>query len=157
MTYVTPVQFLGADGATHPVTSPMTVPVTVPIEPRTVGDTVHVIFEAVHLATGLRTGIGSLPFLPTDIASFVASGEPARDVLARLLAQAGKGPYSYRLLFDPKRNTPRPFDYIINIHRAGYVPRHAPAGLAPIQGSPLPAGHSGQPAGNSPGFVTPKQ
>ncbi len=151
MTYVTPVGVLGRDGAMHAVTSAMSVAVTVPYQNRTVGDTLAAIFEAVRTAAGVRTGIGSAPFLPSETVSFGTAGESARDALARLLAQLGGGPYSYRLLYDPLPNgRRRVFDYVINIQRAGYSPAEAPGAIA---GAPASAGGMTRPAGARPGFT----
>lgn len=149
MTYVVPATVLAADGARRPVTSVMDVPVRVPFQNRTVAGTVAALFEALRTATGLRTGIGSIPFLPIDKVNFGSDGEPIRDALARLFAQVGGGPYSYRLLFDPLPNgRRRPFDYIINIHHAGYARSSAPPGTAAGPSHPATA-----PAGPGPGFT----
>jgi hypothetical protein len=148
MIYVTPTEVMGANGVTRQVSSPMTVPVTVPYAKRTVAATVRAILTAVSGATGFSFGIGSLPFWPTDVVSFSASAEPARDSLARLFAQTATGPMSYRLLFTPRPNKTRPFDYVINFHRPGSTPPNAPAGLGPVTGKQV---QSAQPTGKRPG------
>lgn len=157
MLYVTPTQVLGANGSVRSVTSPMMSLVTIPYAQRSVSDTVQAIFDAVYKATGLRIVIGNLPFWPTDVVSFGASGVSARDALAQLFVQTRRGPLSYRLTFDPKPDTMRFFDYMINVQPTGFVVPAAPADLRPILGSPAPAAPPPPSAGRRPGFPEPKQ
>lgn len=158
MLYVTPTKVLGANGAMRDVTSPMTAVVTVPNAQRTVAEAAQTIFDAVNQATGLRIVIGTFPFWPKDVVNFGASAEPARDALARLFAQTGRGPFSYRLTFDPKPDPMRIFDYMINVQLAGYVSPVAPPGLGPTVVSPGPAVTPRQPTTNgNPAFVKTKQ
>jgi hypothetical protein len=157
MLYVTPTKVLGANGVTLAVTSPMAASVTVPYAQRSVADTAAAIFDEVYKVTGLRIVIGSFPFSPTDMVSFAASGEPARDALARLFAQTAGGPLSYRLNFDPRPDVMRISDYMINVQGTGYVSPMAPAGLGPIIVSPGPSISTQPPAGTRPGLGKPKQ
>jgi len=61
------------------VTSPLAALVTVPNAERNVADTVEAILGAASRASGLRIVLGSVPFWPTQLVSFGASREPARD------------------------------------------------------------------------------
>ena len=131
MLYVTPAKILSASGTMRDVTSPMATVISVPFAKRSVSDTAQAILDAVNKATGLNIVIGTFPFWPTDTISFSATGEPARDALARLFAQTGKGGFSYSLLFDPKPDTMRIFDYMINVRPAGYV-APMPGGVGPM-------------------------
>jgi len=124
---VVPIRTLGADGSAILVTSPMTSPITIPSAQRIMADTVMAILDAVSKSTGKKIAIGSFPLMPGPLVSFGASNEPARDALARLFAQVGWR-QSYRLLFDPKADTHRSFDYMINFQQTGYAPPLAPAG-----------------------------
>jgi hypothetical protein len=157
MLYVTPTKVLGANGVMRDVTSPMTALVTVPYAQRNVADTTEAILDAVYKATGLRITIGSLPFWPTQMVSFGASGESARDALARLFAQTAGGPLTYRLVFDPRPDRMRTFDYMINVKETGYIGPMAPPGLGPMVVSPPPAATSQQPADSRPGQTKVKQ
>jgi hypothetical protein len=112
--------------------------ITVPYDRRTVAATVQAILNAVTVETGLRFGVGSLPFLPPDMADFSASNVTARDALANLFAQAGRLPVTFWLLFDPDPR--RPFEYIINFHYAGATPAQAPNSAPPPPPPPPPAG-----------------
>lgn len=156
--YVTPVKILGADGTMREVTSPMTSVVTVPYAKRTVTETAQAIFSAVYSATGSKIVIGMFPFWPSDVISFGVNGEPARDALARLFTEAGKGPMSYRLTFDPKPDLMRVFDYMINVHPAAYAPPVGP--VVPVPATKASGASSGLPSspqiGVFPGFARPK-
>ncbi len=121
MLYIIPTKVLAASGTMREVTSPLTALVSVPYAQRTVSETAQAIFDGVYKATGLCIVIGTFPFWPTHTVRFGASGEPARDALAKLLAQTGTGSFSFRLTFDPKPDPMRTFDYMINIQSAGYV------------------------------------
>jgi hypothetical protein len=159
MIYVTPTKVLAANGSIRDVVSPMTALVTVPYARRNVAETAEAIFDALYKATGLRIVIGTFPFWSTDVVSFGAAQEPARAALARLFAQTGRGPLSYRLTFDPRPDPMRIFDYMINVQQTGYASPTAPPGLGPITVSPGPAVTS-QPPTNSkgnPAFVEAKQ
>jgi hypothetical protein len=145
MIYVSPIKVLGATGTMRDVTSPMLTPVTVPYAQRTVVDTAQAIFDSLAQASGLTIVIGSFPFWPTDMVTFGVSGLPARDALANLFSQAGKGVFSYRLLFDPRPDSMRVFDYMINVQRTGYV-------SPPLPGSSAPPTTPQTPAGNRPGL-----
>jgi hypothetical protein len=153
MIYVVPTKILGSGGSLLPVTSPMMTPVTIPNGQRSICDTAQAILDAVSTANGLRIFVGALPFWPGDVVSFGANGETARDALARLFAQVGQGTLSYRLLFDPKADTMRTFDYIMNIQRAGSSVPTAPAVRAPIAGSPSAQAGSAQSSAGNPAFV----
>ncbi len=157
MIYVTPTRVLGANGSVRSVTSPMMSLVTVPYAQRSVADTLQAIFDAVYKATGMRIVIGNLPFWPTDVVIFGASGESARDALARLFVQTRRGSLSYRLTFDPRPDTMRFFDYMINIQPTGFVIPVAPADLRPILVSPAPAAASPPSVGSLPGFTKARQ
>lgn len=149
MIYVTPTTVRGADGVIRPVTSPLLTKITIPYDRGRVTETVQAILNAVTAATGLRFGIGGIPFLPPDMANFSATNITARDALANLFSQASALPITYRLIFDPDP-TPKKFDYIINIHVAGGIPQAPvrapppppppppPSGPRPGQGKPLP-------------------
>lgn len=149
--YVTPTKILGANGAVRAVTSPLMTPISVPYAKRTVEETAQAIFDAVYSATGQKIVIGTFPFWPTDTVSFGVNTEPARDALASLFALAGRGPLSYRLTFDPRPDSMRIFDYMINVQPAGFVSPAAPSGLGPILG--IPTVNSQQPANTPPGFT----
>jgi hypothetical protein len=99
--------------------SPLTEPVTIPYAERNVADTVEAILGAASKATELRIVLGTIPFWPTQMVSFGASREPARDALARLFAQTARGTLSYRLIFAPKLDRMRTFDYTLNVRPAG--------------------------------------
>lgn len=156
MLYVSPTKVLGANGTMRDVTSPMMSPVTIPSARRTVAETAQAIFDAVYKATGLRIEIGTFPFWPTDVVTFGVSGELARDALANLFAQTGKGPLSYRLTFDPRPDSMRVFDYMINVQRTGYVSPMAPPGFGPIVGTPDPTVTSQNPTNSRPGAAPTK-
>src|SRR5206468_12311110 len=111
----------------------------VPYEQRNGIDTVEAILDTVYKSTGLRIVVGNLPFWPTQMVSFGASGEPARDALARLFAQTASGPLSYRLVFDPTPDRMRTFDYMINVRPTAYAAPMATPGVAQISVSPPPA------------------
>jgi len=68
------------------------------------------ILDAVNAATGLHIVLGVIHFWPTQMVSFGAREEPARDALARLFAQTTGASLSYRLLFDPIPDKMRIFD-----------------------------------------------
>jgi hypothetical protein len=155
MLYVTPIKVLGAGGSTLDVISPMTVSVTVSDAKRSVAEAAQTILDAVYKATGQRIVIGTFPFWPTDMVDFSATGVPARDALAKLFSQTGKGVFSYRLLFDPKPDPMRLSDYMINVKVAGYVNPLAPQGLAPIKVSSNPVTTLSSGDGN-PAFVKAK-
>jgi hypothetical protein len=150
MIYLSPTKVLGATGAMRDVTSTMLTPVTVPYAQRTVADTVQAILDSLGQSTGVTIVIGALPFWPTDVVTFGVSGLPARDALANLLSQTGKGAFSYRLLFDPRPDSMRVFDYMINVQRTGYV-------SPPIPGSSSPPTTPQSPTGNRPGLNPVKQ
>jgi predicted RecA/RadA family phage recombinase len=152
MLYVTPTTVLGANGVMRGVTSPMAALVTIPNAQRSALETAEAIFDAVYKATGLRIVMGTFPYWPTQMVSFGAAGEPARDALARLFVQMAAAPLSYRLVFDPAPDRMRIFDYMLNVRRTAYVaPMAAPNPGSRV--SPPPAATSQQPAGNSP-FTT---
>ncbi len=135
MLYVTPTTVLAASGASLDVVSPMATLISLPGARRSVPATAQAIFDAVSKATGLRFGFATFPFPPSNEVTFGATNEPARDALARLFALMGKVPVSYRLLFEPKPDLNRAFDYMVNVHLAGYLPPQAqpgPAGVGPI-------------------------
>jgi hypothetical protein len=132
--YVTPTKILVANGIVRAVTSPLVRPISVPYAKRTVAETAEVIFDAVYKATGKKIVIGTFPFWPTDTVSFSVSTEPAGDALADLFALADRGPLSYRLTFDPKPDSMRVFDYMMNVQPAGYVSPAAPPSVGPIPG-----------------------
>jgi hypothetical protein len=151
MVYITPTKVLGANGSMRDVTSPLTATVTLPNAKRTIAETAQAILDAASKASRVTIVIGSFPFFQTDVVTFGATAEPARDALARLFAQTGKGQFSYRLLFDPKPDTMRTFDYMLNVQPAAYVAPMAPADLGPINvssGSTTP-----QPTGGNPAFI----
>ncbi len=150
--YVTPTTVLGANGVVRSVTSPMASIVSVPYAQRSVADTAQAIFNAVNAATGVKIVIGTFPFLPTQMVSFGVSSESARDALAALFVQTALRPVSYRLTFDPKPDTMRTFDYMINIQPSGYTPAVAPSGLGPIQIAPTAVPSSPKPSGPGPGY-----
>jgi hypothetical protein len=154
--YVTPITVLGANGSSREVTSPMTTLISIPSAKRSVPETAQAIFDAVSKATGLRFGIATFPFRPTDQVTFAASNEPARDALARLFALVRSAPVSYRLLFEPKPDPKRAFDYMVNVHLAGFVPPQAPPGLGRI-GPTGPIVTPPQTTGSRPGAVSVKQ
>ncbi len=142
--YVTPTKVLGADGAIRDVTSPLVIRVTIPNAQRTVVETTEAILEAVHKATGLRIVMGAFPYWPVETVGFGASGEPARDALARLFAQTAAAPLSYRLVFEPRPDLMRDADYVLNVRRTAYVAPIAPLGAAPTaMPAPLPKGVPG--------------
>ena len=132
MLYVTPTKVLGTSGALREVISLMLTPVTIPYANRSASDTADAIWNAVYKATGLRIAIGDFPFWPTDAVSFGVNGEPARDALAKLFAQAAPSkPLSYRLLFDPRTELPRPFDYMLNVHATAPASNTSATPIAP--------------------------
>lgn len=157
MFYVTPTRILGANGVMRDVTSPLMAVVTFPNAERTVAETAQAIFDEVHKATGLRIVVGTFPFFPTQMVTFGASREPARDALARLFAQTAGGRLSYRLNFDPKPDRMRIFDYALNVQPTGYVSPMAPPGLGPIEVSPPTAATTQHPADSRPGLTKIKQ
>ena len=152
MAYVTPTKVLGADGSVHDVVSPMTAVISIPYAERTVSEAAQAIFNAVYKVTGLKIAIGTFPYWPSETVQFGVSAAAARDALAKLFSQAGKGPMSYRLTFDPKPDRMRIFDYMINVKPAAYVTPTAPSSPAPAPSGAAPAPHPG----NSPGFVKAK-
>jgi len=153
MIYVVATSVLGANSVVRQVTSPMATVITVPYAQRSVADTAQAIFDAVNQATGLKIVIGTFPFLPTQTVSFGVSSESARDALAELFAQTAGRAVSYRLTFDPKPDTMRIFDYMINIRPTGYTPAVAPPSLGPIQVSPSGLPSSQKPSGPGPGYI----
>ena len=86
MLYVMATKVLGANGVVRTVTSPMLTVITIPTADRSVVGTVQAIFDAVGKATGLRIGVATLPFWPSQRVAFGATAEVARDALARLFA-----------------------------------------------------------------------
>jgi hypothetical protein len=128
----------------------MMTPVTIAYGQRSVADATQAILDEVKKTAGISIAIGSLPFWPTDLVNFGSSGETAREALARLFSATGKGQFSYRLAFDPRPDTMRFFDYMINIQRSGSAGPTTPTVLTnpPVVISPPPAYPS-------PGFVKP--
>ncbi len=148
--YVTATKVLGANGVVRAVTSPMLTVITVPTGDRSVVETVQAIFDAVGTATGLRIGVATFPFWPSQRVAFGATGEVARDALARLFALSSSRPLSYRMIFEPKCDRMRVYDYIVNVAPSGYVAPTAPAGYGPINpsaGSAPPVPASAHPPG----------
>jgi hypothetical protein len=154
--YVTPIVVLGTNGSSREVTSPMTTRISVPIAKRSVPDTAQAIFDAVSRATGLRFGMATFPFRPTDQVTFAASNESARDALARLFALVGRAPVSYRLLFEPKPDSKRAFDYMVNVHVAGFVPPQASPGLGMFSKPTAPTVMPPESTGGRPGAASVK-
>jgi hypothetical protein len=106
--------------------------INVPSAKRSLEDTVRTVFDAVEQATGRHIVIGSFPFWPsTQKVAFTAENISARDALAQLCSRIG-GVLSYRLLFDPKPDTMRTFDYMMNFKRTAYVSPSAPPGLGAV-------------------------
>jgi hypothetical protein len=146
MIYVTPVQILGANGVTRNVSSPMLITVWIPTAMRSVAEQATAILDAISRASGSKIVLGALPFWPTEQVTFGASGESARDALARLFMLVDGGPFSYRLLFDPRPDPKRSIDYMMNVQKTGYVSPQAPLTqdgssspqTAPVQGAQQP-------------------
>jgi hypothetical protein len=136
MYYVTPTHVLGANGKVRAVVSPLSTAVTIPYAKRRVDETLDAVFDAVLRATGQRIVLGDAPFYPKDVVSFGATNELARDVLARLFSVSGKGPLSYRLLFDPKLDRNRIFDYVMHLTPVGYVSPTVAANPATVETKP---------------------
>lgn len=99
--YVMPTKVLTKDGSMRDVVSPMTTLITLPYASRTVFESFEAVLDAVSKASGKRIMVGSVPMFGEPAPNFGATQEPARDVLARLLAKIGYSSVSYRLLFDP--------------------------------------------------------
>jgi len=113
--YVTPTKVLAADGVIRDLSSPLMVAITIRNAQRSLVDTTQAILDAVQRATGLRIVTGKFPYLPVQMVSFGASGEPARDALARLFAQSSAALQSYRLIFEPTPDLMRDTDYVLNV------------------------------------------
>lgn len=81
--------------------SVLDVPVSVTAKGSDVADALTEILKQVHDATGTTIGFGLVPdeFLRSVTNSVVAKGEPARDVIARVLAATGRK-LTWRLLQD---------------------------------------------------------
>ena len=149
MVYVTPTTVLGADGALRDVVSPLTTPVTIPSAERNAADTMQAILDEVDRATGLRITLGWVRFLPTQMVTFAASREPARDALARLFVQlGGEGSLSYRLLFDPVPDKMRIFDYTLNVRPVSHA-APAPVTSASARKPPVPGAQGSGPSGTT--------
>lgn len=121
MLYVIPTKVQAVNGSWRAVQSPMKAAITIPYAERPVIDTLVLIFEAVSGSSGVNIAVGSVPFWPKQTVAFGATDEPARDALARFLANAANTPMSYRLLFDPKMG------YMVNFNRIPGPVTAAPA------------------------------
>ncbi len=156
MLYVTPTKVADATGVLRDVTSPLLTPVTVQYANRSVAETAEAILAGVYHATGRTIVVGAFPYFPTDMVSFGANAEPARNALARLFAETAKSPLSYRLLFDPKPDRARGSDYMLNVQPVGYRAPMAPPGLGRIVAGSA-ANSTGRGSGARPGVSMVKQ
>lgn len=121
--FVAPSQSRSAGGSFAPTTAVLSAPVNLPGQQQTALATLEAILQQVSQKTGLKIGLGTMPFgaFARSKVSIAASADPASHVLARLFAAvsiAGSvGPpeavagMSYHALFDPKFKT-----YALNIH-----------------------------------------
>jgi hypothetical protein len=101
--YVIASKVLAVDGAVKDVVSAMKLSITLPYSEQEAIQFESAIFSEIGKATGVKIAVGSFPrYEFRKKIGFGASNEPARDVLARLLAAVMPStPLSYRLLFDP--------------------------------------------------------
>jgi hypothetical protein len=130
---VIPSQVLGATGVMHGVTPVMSRPVTFPYAERLVLETVQLIVDSASKAAGVRAKMLNVPFDESRRVALGATGQPARDVLANLLAKTGGAPKSYQLLYEPNERA-----YYFNLTPvAATIPD--PAGLVPPPTRQAPA------------------
>jgi hypothetical protein len=99
--YVVPTRVLSAAGTMTDVQSVMATPVTIPFAQVSAIEAVKILLDAVSKASGADVKVGAVPFRQSTKASISADREPARNVLARLLASLNANTASYRLLYDP--------------------------------------------------------
>jgi hypothetical protein len=102
---VIPSQVLGATGVMRGVTPVMSRPVTFPYAERLALETVQLIVDSASKAAGVSAKMLNVPFDENRRVALGATGQPARDILANLLAKTGGAPKSYQLLYEPNERT----------------------------------------------------
>jgi len=111
--FITPSQVRNARGSLVPARSVLATPVNLPFARRTAAESLQLILDEVSKESGFKLGMGMVPvnaLIQTETA-LGAAGEPARDIIARLLASVASAAngagrpspaISYQLLFSPR-------------------------------------------------------
>lgn len=126
MLYVYPKRTVKATGELAAVQPVMLTPISLPFQERSGAEMLQAIVEATSTACGYKIAVGMAPVaaLMRTRVTMGASAQPARDVLAGLLAalsNSARPLLAYHLYFEPQSRF-----YMLNI-RAAPVPAESPA------------------------------
>ena len=143
MFFIVPTAVRGVSGALTTVRPLLSQRITIPTASRSMGETVALIIQLLtHDGTSLVIGTAPFGLFANAQVSVSANNEPARNVLAKLLAGASSGVLAdgtpapllgYRLMCDPVTHS-----YVLNIHKLT-LPKH-----------PLPTGGKMPPQSKNP-------
>ena len=131
---VVPVQAKAIDGQMHQISPIMETPITLTAEPRPTLEALNLLAAAIFKSTGAKIYVSTVGIPESHITNQGASGEPAEEVLSRILGDPAH--IAFQALYDPNGKA-----YYLNI---APIPAFVPAGntakkkvLSPPQNSPF--------------------
>ena len=120
MFYITPTKALSKNGVTVAASSLMALPVTFPAQLLSGADAIQLVLDSVGRAANVKIGQAAVIFLSDQKVMIGATGEPARDVLSKIVKALTGARVSYRLLSIPQGKGGT--DYLLSMQYAGSAP-----------------------------------